>query len=458
MAAIPTGTIHRTIGLLDSALRGLGIDPDSHEVERIGVMVNRGMSTQQRSFHTPEHIFDLADPEDPHITLAALFHDLVYFQVDQGFTQEIGAILEPYVRVVDGTVQLRTDIPESDRAFFGSAAVFGFRPGDTLSPFGGLNEFLSALVMDVLLVGTVEDVDLMIATACIEATIPFRRQQETGEWPPELLARRLETINGAFGLGLPPHALDDAVIAAVGFANRDVQNFAEEDVARFLDNTWKLLPESNPTLRFGGLYTIGAYATALLKMHGFLRNLQPETIFHQYKSVPSDADYARIIELARRNLETGTRYLGIKLASAGVLHALAQLTGGDAPVALFMGDLQPRDQGGQIADYLPDQPIDCQRDEDDADDLYRLLAVGRASESRFDLQNSPLSLFVYRCLSDEQLDAAIAAAGDMFGGRLEPGDFLQRIPSRTVAAIAGAAANLAFTRRDELIALGDRIG
>ena len=453
---IPAGTVHRTIGLLDGALRQLGLEPDDHATERIGVMVNRAMSAQQRSFHTPEHIFDLADPEDPHITLAALFHDLVYYQVDRGFSEEIADLLEPYIVMNGDSLALRATIADHDRAFHGCAAVFGFHPGDTLSPFGGLNELLRALAMDVLLEGTVDDVDLLIATACIEATIPFRPADAEGRRPPELLAHRLAATNEQFGLGLSEDQLDRAIIAAVSFANRDVRNFAEDDVARFLDNTWKLLPESNPTLRFRGLYTIDAYATALLKMHGFLRSLKPDTVFHQYKGAPSPEDHDRLLQLATRNLGTGRRYLGIKLMSAGILHALAQTTGGDAPVALFMGDLNPQEEGSHLAAHLPKRPTNCGRADDETDDLYRLLAHGRASESRFDLQHSPLSLFVYRCLADDQLDAGVAAAGEMFAGKRTPQQFLDDLPGKTVAAIARAAAFMAFTRARELNAIADR--
>lgn len=454
----PTGTVHRTIALLDDALHQLGVSTDPLATERIGVMVNRAMSAQQRSFHTPEHIFDLADADDPHVTLAALFHDVVYYHVDRGFSEEIGTLLEPYIRIEGDTLRISPDISPEDRAFHGCAAVFGFAPGDTLSPFGGLNEFLSALLMDILLEGTVSDVDLLVATACIEATIPFRPVSSEGLHPPELLALRLRTTNTQFGLGLTDQGLERVVISAVRFANSDVQNFAEEDVARFLDNTWKLLPETNPMLRFKGVYTIHNYSLALLKMHGFLGVLQPETVFQHYHGFPENEEYARVVDLARRNLTVGHRYLGIKLLTAGVLHALAELSGGDAPVALFMGDLNPQEEGGQLSAYLPEQPVHCHRADDEGDDLFRLLAHGRAGKAGFDLQHSPLSLFVYRCLSDTELSDGINHARQMFSGDEAPEDFLKSLPARTVSAISQAASHMAFTRSGKLGDLAARFG
>lgn len=457
MRKIPTGTVHRTIGLLDGALRALGAEADDTVVEQIGVMINRAMSAQQRSFHTPEHIFDLSDPSDPHSTLAALFHDLVYYQVDHGFLPEIGDLLSPYVDIAEGAVSIRPDVRRDDRAFWGCAAVFGFTPGMVLSPFGGLNEFLSALVMDVLLEGIVTDLDLLVATACIEATIPFRAPNAEGKRPPELLADRLRTVNEQFGLGLSEQRITQTVIDAICFANRDVRNFAESDVGRFLDNTWKLLPESNPELRLGGLYSISSYSHALLKMEGFMSSLRTDTIFHRYADWPEQSEFDELNRLAERNLRTARRYLRIKLLTAVILEALAEETGGDAPVAYFMGDIRPEEQSSQLANHLPASPQGCGRSDEDADSLFALLAHGRTSDSRFDLKNSPLSLFVYRCISDDQIDSGVVAAREYLSGTRSALDFLATLPAQTVADIARAAGQMAFTRTDALEAIAARL-
>ena len=450
---IPSGTVHRTIGLLHGALTQLKADLDNQQIEKIGVMVHRAMSTQQRSFHTPEHIFDLSTPDDPHSTLAALFHDIVYYQVDNGFLDEIAEILAPYIEIREGNVYTRQDISATDRAFHGCAAVFGFSTNQHLPPFGGLNEFLSALVMDVLLIGTVTDVDLMIATACIEETIPFRGRDENGDTPPVVLERRIKATNEAFGLGLSDQDIRNAVIAAVCFSNKDVHNFAEEDPGRFLDNTWKLLPESNPALRFRGLYTITNYSLALMKMEGFLSVLKPESVFHEYDGFPVEKEYARLVNRTATNLDTARRYLGVKMISAALLQALAEPTGGDAPIAYFMGDISPLDERSNLAAHLPAAPDGCARAEDDANDLFRLLKHGRASSSGFDLQNSPVSLYVHRCLDDEAQRVCVAAARAYIKGEQTREPFLQTVPSHLVASISRAAAYMAFTRRDQLLAI-----
>jgi len=437
---IPGGTVHRTIGLLQSALTGLKAEIDPLAVERIGVTVHRAMSMQQRSFHTPEHIFDLSDAADSHTTLAALFHDVVYYQVDEGFLEEIEEILKPYIFIRDAGVTLRDKIPADDRAFFGTAAVFGFTPGQALSPFAGLNEFLSALVMNVLLNGIVRDSDLLIATAGIEMTIPFRKPDSRDRRPPELLEGRVRETTRRFNLEFSEERIRRTVVSAVKFSNRDVQNFAEEDPGRFLDNTWKLIPESNPELRIQGLYSISSYSIALMKMEGFLGNLDPKNVFQQYNGSPEPEEYELILRRVSTNLSTARVYLGIKMISAGLLLALAELTGGDAPMSYFMGDIHPDDDWSHLAAHLT---------------LLRLLEQGRAGSSRFDLQNSPLSLFIYRCMDDPRQAECITLSREYIQGNHNPRDFLDALPAGLVEVIARAAAVMVFTRQEELLKLAE---
>jgi len=296
-----------------------------------------------------------------------------------------------------------------------------------------------------------KDRDLLITTASIEATIPFRGKNDDGLWPSDVLRVRVAQTNEEFSLGLDERTIDETVKTAVRFANRDVNNFAEHDVGRFLDNTWKLLPETNPTLRMSGLYSIANYRIALQKMEGFLRTLKPDTIFCRYKDAPPEQEYNDLVKLAQRNVAVARDYLGIKLLSAALLEALAQLTGGDAPVSLFMGDINALEEGERIEDYLPAVPSRAEGSIQKT--LYDLLAVGRASSSSFDLKNSPLSLFIYASLGDEGYAERLVSAKKMFEGAVSQRDFLDGFPRDLAAAVAYACGEMAFTRKESLAAL-----
>ncbi len=456
VAAHPAGTIHRSIELLRTALVDLGAPLPFSDVERVAIMINEAMSVQARSFHTPAHVFDLVDPGNPRMTLAALFHDLVYYQVDHGFTPPIAASVESGIERRDGALFVRSEVAPGDRQLSLALIVFGLAPGSKLDPYGGMNEFLSALVMMRSLGAAVREPDLALTAGCIEQTIPFRGLDARGRSPAELLEERLEEADKALGLGLTTERLREGARWAVGFANRDVANFAEEDVGHFLDNTWKLLPETNPALRTQGIYSIHSYRAALQGMEGFLRALDPRTIFARHRGVPSAAEYAQMERRARRNVTAAREYLGMKLLAAAVLEAFAEASGGDAPISYFMGELDVKEKGGRLEDYLPRrlsratavssarQPLDPT--------LYKLLAKGRASASRFDLQNSPLALFIGENVGADGVAALLAAARRMFAGDIAPRAFLEKLPGRVAAAVAEACAAMAFARRDPLLA------
>jgi hypothetical protein len=441
-------TVHRTIRLLQKVVEDLNVDIPLSELERIGVMINRAMSAQERSFHTPEHIFDLASPEDPYITLAALFHDIVYFQVDQGFSPDIDKLIAPYIVIKNSNISLIENVNVNDRAFWGCLCVFGFKVGQLLSPFNGMNEFLSALVMNLLLEGLVADKDLLITTACIEQTIPFRKIDEKGNTPSMLLERNLINTCNQFSLKLTKSEIEYAVKSAVTVANRDVWNFCEEDVALFLDITWKLLPETNPSLRMKGSYTINNYCLALKKMEAFLYFLDPLTVFSSYKGTPPDEELQRMTVLAERNITMARKYLGIKLLASAVLTSLADISGGDAPMELFMGDMKIDSCNGQISDLLPEVKENPSVTIDQ--DLFNLLTFGRASASSFDLQNSPLSLFIYRQIGTDGLSENLILAKKMFEKSITNREFLLLLPRKVMKGIVAAGMEMAFTRKEIL--------
>ena len=94
-------------------------------------------------------------------------------------------------------------------------------------------------------------------------------------------------------------------------------------------------------------------------------------------------------------------------ASAGA--SSAGITGGNAPVSLFMGDVQKEDEAEKrLEDYLPDTGTPASIDPNSR--LYCLLHSGRAGQSDFDLKNSPLTLFIYTSIGDEKAQAGLANA------------------------------------------------
>lgn len=435
--------VHRIIDALHGAVEALGLGVPPLFVERWGVAVHQALSSRAREFHTHQHVLDLIVDADPIETIAALYHDIVYVQVDLGVPPHYAEILEPLIsREPEGwRILPHADIDPTAKLVMG---VFGHHAGQVLTPYNGLNELASGLVAAKEMEGVFSNEQQLALAACIEATIPFRPADKL------VLDARLAA------LGVPEVDRTVMVRRATRLANNDVGNFAEKDAARFLDNTWKLLPETNPTLHTANTYTVHEYRVALLKMEGFLATLAPERVFRMQAGEPSPEEHKRRVEAARRNMALAVRYMRTKLYSTAVIEALAYETGGDAPIDLFMGGIGESngERMRRIEQFLPPlgtpaEPVDLV--------LQGLLDGGRLNASAFDLSPSPIASFLHVTLGERVVMEGLAQARAWWDGKSTARAFLDSQPTHTTAAIARAAANIADTRRELLEAVASRV-
>jgi hypothetical protein len=443
------GTIHRVIEVFLEAFSDLHVNIPMKDLEDMAVLVHRAMTLQTRHFHTLEHVFSFTSAADPIQSLAALFHDIVYFQVDEGFIPEIQEIIAPFIHQDGDQISLKPILPDEDQILQLTLEVFNFAPGKNLSPNNGLNEFLSALVMGKKLHRVISDHDLLRMIICIEATIPFQGKNEKGETHFDILENRLKHINEKYFCCMEEADIIEALQLAVKFSNKDVESFSEKSAGRFLDNTWKLLPETNVALRSAEIYSIREYRQALYKMDLFFSSLNPDNVFNQYHGVPSNRKYQQMVRQAHDNVLTARDYLRIKLLSAAILEALAEITGGDAPLSLLSEDLQSESkQSLRYQDFLqqPFEPAPI----DNTSILYKLFFEGRPAETAFDMKTSPLALFLYTTLKQLEINRLVELARKMFDNELHPYQFLREINPPVLAAITDVCAQMVITRREKL--------
>lgn len=217
-------------------MAALGLQLPPLSIERWGIAVHHCLSSREREFHTHQHVLDIVRDADPLETLAALYHDSVYVQVDLGVTARFAALLQPLIRKEEGGCRILLDAA-TDPVAADVLAVFGRSPDEVLTPFTGLNELVSALIAAKELEGVLTRPEQLAVAACIEASIPFRNE----------IGAELERHLSALVIGAQDAC--DMVRRAVRLSNKVVGNFADPNPGRFLDNTWKLLPETNPSLR-----------------------------------------------------------------------------------------------------------------------------------------------------------------------------------------------------------------
>jgi hypothetical protein len=449
--------INRFVQHISCALEALHAKVSMPQAEQLAVLAHSAMESPRRRYHSSGHALYMCEGMNPRQVLASVFHDTVYYQLDGGFPARAAHLLQPLVGKRGDELFLREIAPD-DCAMRLCLELFGFRTGQVLPLFRGMNEFLSAVVALRLLQPYLALGDLIAVLACIEATIPFRTPEADGRDCSTALAERVRAqARSQLGLGEGPQLdqfVEQVMADAIGVANRDVGGFAEADPARFVSVTWLLIEESNAPLASVGVYTLQDYREALTRMQCFLGGLKAERVFHHYANQPLAAEFQRLTRAADANIAFALDFLRLKMTSNSVIEALALETGGNGPVSMFLGDI--RSSSGtpeRVEDYLPPGPnpvgLDAQ--------ILHVLEHGRPEDSRNDLTVSPLTAYMYRCLGVADSLAAHQAAARMVSGELSPFDFLAGLPRGMLLAIIDACTPIALSRRDGLLSLRTRL-
>jgi hypothetical protein len=422
----------RCLKSLDWAIAQLDGNADPEQLAITAELIIQTMSGPWRYFHTSEHIFEVGGSSDAIEILAALFHDLVYVQVDQGVSVNISRRIAPFVKEIDGELVILSHsqlVP--DRVFDMVAQIFNFAPEQTLQPTAGQNEFLSAVIGAKCLEHALPLSVIAEVTACIEATIPFRSKLN-GKTAGECLCDRLSITNEQFGFGWSEENLHGIVQRAVRLANRDVENFAYPSSADFLDNTWNLMPETNHDLISANSYTVSGYRLSLQKMEGFMYFLKPEVVFQRYLNEPDLSTYQSAINRTQKNLEVARLYLGSKLLSIAIIEALSQRLGQDIPLATMMGELPGRGLPiARLENFLPSVSHPVSTTTTLEQEVLNLLEMGRSKSSSYDVKNSPVATYIIKSLGFAESQRLLMQAKEYFKQNLSREEFLS-LCDRTV--------------------------
>jgi len=432
-----------------SAIADLQGNVDKAELAKISNLIIQTMTGPWRSFHTPDHIFEVGEGGDAIEAISALFHDLVYVQVDQGISVNISRYISPYVKE-DCEQLVIFDPPElqEDAVFNMVLMMFGFQHGQALLPMSGQNEFLSALIATKALESMLSFSQLSEIAACIEATIPFRPRLESGLTCSDLLFGRLVNVNEVFKLGWDDSKIAKTVKRAVRLSNRDVENFASPNSSRFLNNTWNLIPETNHDLRNVNSYSVHGYRISIQKMEGFMNFLTPDIVFRRYRNEPDEKTYYKLLAQTGQNLEVAQLYLGTKLTSIAVLEALSFRIGRDISLSTMMGELPLDDtQVVGLEQFLPaviepNQPTTAIEVE-----VLELLDKGRTVNSSYDVKNSPVATFMVKSIGFKEMQRMLNLSKEFFKGSLTAEELISSCDPEVMAMIKGAVIKLFESRK-----------
>ena len=444
------------IRLYRDALDQLQLRHTPEQLESWSLGIHYAMSSRSRAFHQLDHILEVARGLQPLQVLAALYHDVVYYQVDREISPAVLDKIKNVLVIKDGHFFIPREIPDAKLRLV--CEVFDFSPDQELNVFGGMNEYLSATVAISDLGALLTDIQIAALASYIRATIPFQGKNKTEKSFPERIAATLTWLSSRDGWNCSSGQIDEMTRRAIEMGNRDVSNFGHEDLAVFLDNTWKLLAEGNPALSALGAYTIKSYRTSLMKMEGFMKQLDPAVVFHEYKNFP--APFASWQQSAAINIEQAVGYLQAKLLTTTILEAIAELTGGDAPIVLLAGASKEIDPSAkQIQDFLKDpKAYRTGKFSGMNERIYRLLSEGRISATSFDSKASPLSAFIYSALGEASLRSYVEHGKKMIKSEMPPLDFLKSLPDPLAKEMVEAVAQLCEVRSERCLALAKQLG
>lgn len=440
----------RCLERLHWAIQHLSGQSDPVLLGRTAELIIQTMTGPWRFFHTPEHIFEVGESGDAIEVLAALFHDLVYVQVDQGVSVNISSYISAFVKEINGQLVIRDPADLADDAMVAMVMeIFGFMAGQVLLPTAGQNEFLSAVIAAKSLEHALAASQIAEIATCIEATIPFRGKNADGLSASDRLYKRLAQVNDSYRLGWDKATLDNVIKRSVRVANRDVKNFAYSSSADFLDNTWNLLPETNHDLKNANSYTVHGYRLSLQKMEGFMHFLRPELVFQRFQDEPDETTYQQLIQQTQRNLDVARLYLGSKLLSIAVIEALSHRIGRDIPVATMMGELPFLGLPiAQLENFLPIVSVMPFPPETDLEDeVLSLLEKGRGQSSSYDIKNSPVATFIIKSVGFNAARKLILAAKEFFKGGLNSEEFLQTCDPEIVKIITDGVLQVFESRK-----------
>src|SRR5688500_1833405 len=165
-------TLQRLVTMFRAAMEQLGKSPTEADLEGWAVLIHMSMSGRGRSYHTVDHVFDVNGGSDAIGSLAVLFHDTVYCEVDGGLPRGLEPHLGDALHVDGNRVGLGPCDPESDVLRALVAQLFGYTPGQAVT--SGVNELASALLSVRALRSHLDLGELAQVVTCIEATIAFR--------------------------------------------------------------------------------------------------------------------------------------------------------------------------------------------------------------------------------------------------------------------------------------------
>jgi hypothetical protein len=375
------------------------------QIEKLASDLVHAMGSDSRDYHKPEHSLDVAKGQTAIGILAAVFHDIIYVQVDPSWKETFSDQLAQFTPVQEHKLNIEHSyLREKNLTRKAIVLLFGFENVTEITPSKGLNELLSALAMESKLSPYLSAKEILRVASCIEATIPFRKIDAGGKTSADRLKARLNKAGALIDVIFTISEKEEIVEDCRSVVERDLSSFASDDFNDFVLGTWNVMYENNPVLR-NPFFTVVEYRKAVYGVVPFLSSLSPEQMFW-HNSGSRDEKNKLISALTNRNLTWGITYLKLVGLSLSVLEAIALETGGDLPYVSL------------VSNYTNQTPFT------EKSEIASLLQ-----------KHFPLACDLYQNLSQTEIDELYLDTIKMQTGLITPEIFLSLLPSAMLKSI-----------------------
>lgn len=413
---------------------------EAEESTKLARLIYNSMTTSGRVYHSMMHVFDISQTMNgPILILSALFHDVIYYQIDKTFDQAQIEALEGLLVPDSEPLKLR---PSFDDTLINSIIeLYGLEPGSEL-PKSGTNEFLSAIIGGRLLQKWLSQEHLIQIATCIEATIPFRPVID-GKTPMDRLYDRLAAVASEKSESW----LVETVRMAAATANCDLCSFDSNDRDFFLDSSWKLIPEGRPILLEEDCplmeFLLECYA--LMGRSFFLQGAVPK-IFQSFRQVPSASEMEDKQRKTRDNLSLVIVYGEVRLLQMMCLVAFSKAVGED-PLTV---PLRP---------YLTLEVLETTKANTTLTSTERQirhwLVSGRRASFDWDPASSSLGRYLFDTLGTKGISEAVEAGKSHEKGSTE---ILNHLPKTVVEAIGSSLAKHFPEKEESYLQVSKKFG
>lgn len=415
---------------------------DAEDAAAISKLVYDSMTTGGRVYHAMQHVFDISKTmEDPILVLSALFHDVIYYSIDKGFSAEQEKIMADVIKSDADKLFLANDF-SGDELMDKVVKLYNFTPGEEL-PKVGTNEFISGVIGVKVLSKWLSMPQLMEIAACIEATIPFRPVLD-GKTPMDRLYDRLKSVC--------PDQSEEWFVATIQkaaiTANFDLCSFDSDDRNFFLDSSWKLIPEARPTLLHEDCPLI-EWMNELKALEGrtmFLKGAVSK-IFQAFRNSPSDEEMAEKQRKTHENLDVMWEYGKVRQLQAMVLVAIVEAMGED-PASFSLRSCLTMEAPGPVTD--PSDSLTPTEKE-----VRNWLVRGRRACFGWDPAISPLGGYLFDTLGTTGVAEAIEIGKNQAPGSHE---LLKFLPKSVVVTVSSRLGDVFTDRADDFSQVPEKLG